>query len=266
MSFATGAMKTISRQLILCIFFLMTAVPSFAAEKVVQVETRPGVSVPVYYIKRAHATATVVLLTGGNGSIQLTVGIPLSSSFLVTSRDYFADSGFNVAVIDKPSDTSDLDFHFRSTPEHLQDLRQVVAYLKNDENLPVWLVGNSRGTISATAAAIALGNEELAGLVLTSSITDRWKKGAVPSQDLKAIRIPVLVVHHAQDACRICKPRNASRIMKGLTNAPIKKLVMVEGGGPPSGKECTSTHWHGFVGMEKEVVSLIAEWIKDPVN
>ncbi len=266
MSFATFAMKKNTLRLILCIFFIMTAVPSFASQMLVQIGTRPGVTVQVYYIKHAAARATVVLLPGGNGSIGLTYGFPVSSSFLVRSRDYFAARGFNVAVLDKPSDTDNLDFNFRSGPDHLEDLRQVVAYLKNDENLPVWLVGNSRGTISATAAAIAFGNEELAGIVLTSSITSWWKKGAVTSQNLKAIRIPVLVVHHARDACRICKPGQASRIVEDLTNAPVKKLVMVEGGGPPSGKECTPTHWHGFVGMDQEVVRLIADWIKAPVN
>ncbi len=244
----------------------MAAVPSFAAAKLVQIETRPGVSVSIYYIKRADARATVVLLPGGNGSIQLTHGYPASNGFLVSNHYYFVDSGFNVAIVDKPSDTEDLDFYVRSRPEHVKDLRQVVAYLKADENLPIWLVGNSRGTISATAAAIAFGNDELAGIVLTSSITSWWKKGAVPSQNLEAIRIPVLVVHNELDACRLCKPSNASRILEGLTNAPIKKLVLVKGGGPPSGKECTSTHWHGFVGMQKEVVSLITDWIKKPVN
>ena len=260
------AMRTNPRQLILCIFFILSAIPSFAAEALLQIGTRPGVSVPVYYIKRAAATATVVLLTGGSGDIGLTYGFPRSPSFLVKSRDYFAASGFNVAIPDQPSDTDDLDFHFRSSPNHVQDLRQIVTYLKNDEKLPVWLIGSSRGTMSATAAAIAFGNEELAGIVLTSSITAWWKKGAVPSQNLKAIRIPVLVVHHELDACSICKPRNDSRIMEGLKNAPVKKLVMVQGGGPPSGKECSSTHWHGFVGMEKDVVNLIADWIKAPVN
>jgi hypothetical protein len=197
---------------------------------------------------------------------RLKTGASASSGFLFDNRDNFFSSGFNVAVVNKPSDVKDLDFDFRSGPEHVEDLRQVVAYLKKEGGLPIWLVGTSRGTISATAAAIAFGNNELAGIVLTSSITAWWKNGDVPSQDLEAIRIPVLVVHHALDSCSICVPAGASRIIQSLTNAPVKKLILVSGGGPPSGDECTSSHWHGFVGQEQEVVRIIAEWIKKPVN
>lgn len=254
-------------QLLLSLLFIVTAVPSFAAEeRLVRIDTRPGVFVTVSYIQHAEARATVVLLPGGTGGILLRSGPLASSSFLVESRDIFFSSGFNVAVVNKPSDVKDLDFDFRAGPQHVEDLRQVVAYLKKEGGLPVWLVGSSRGTISATAAAIAFGNDELAGIVLTSSITAWWKNGAVPSQDLKAIRIPVLVLHHEQDACQICMPGQAPRIIQGLTNAPVKKLVVVSGGGPPSGDECTSTHWHGFVGLEQEVVRIIAEWIRKPAT
>jgi hypothetical protein len=50
--------------------------------------------------------------------------------------------------------------------------------------LSVWLVGTSRGTISAVAGAIAFGNEDLAGIVLTSSVTSVKRTGAVPAQKL----------------------------------------------------------------------------------
>jgi pimeloyl-ACP methyl ester carboxylesterase len=254
-------------QLSLAILFLAAPVPSFAAEeRLILLDTRPGVSVMISYAKHADAKATVVLLPGGTGGFRLKSGAPASGGFLFDNRDNFFSSGFNVAVVNKPSDVKDLDFDFRSGPEHVEDLRQVVAFLKKEGGLPIWLVGTSRGTISATAAAITFGNNDLAGIVLTSSITAWWKNGDVPSQDLETIRIPVLVVHHALDSCSICVPTQASRIIQGLTNAPVKKLIMVTGGGPPSGDECTSSHWHGFVGREQKVVRIIADWIKKPVN
>src|SRR5581483_6933476 len=102
-------------------------------------------------------------------------------------------------------DKEDMDYAFRISRPHLEDLGRLVAYLKQDARLPVWLVGTSRGTISATAAAIDFGDRELAGIVLTSSVTRYDKTGAVPTQALEKIHIPVLVMHHENDACSICR-------------------------------------------------------------
>jgi pimeloyl-ACP methyl ester carboxylesterase len=190
-------------------------------------------------------------------------GVPTSGNFLVRSRDIFATNGFNVAVIGKPTDRDELDYGFRASAQHIEDLRTIVAYLKQDAGLPVWLVGTSRGTVSATAAAIAFGNDELAGIVLTSSVTGR-KTGAVPTQKLGEIRIPVLVMHHKKDACTVCRPHEVPLIMDGLKNAPVKKQIIVDGGADPRGDPCEAFHWHGYVGMEQEAANLISDWIKHP--
>ena len=245
---------------------LLLSAPTMAfgdGDTLVRLDTRPGVSVSFYYMKRDSAPATLVLLHGGGGGIGLKDGVPTSETFLVRSRGYFSDNGFSVAVVGRPSD-KELDYEFRISPEHIQDLRQVVSYLKKDTGLPVWLVGTSRGTISATAGAIAFGNEELAGIVLTASVTSSKRTGAVPTQILSAIRIPVLVVHHEKDACAIAKPREVSLITARLKNAPVKKQTMVRGGANPQGDPCEALHWHGFIGMEKEAANIIARWIREP--
>lgn len=241
------------------------ATPSLAAEnRLVELSTRPGVSISFYYMKQDACKATVVLLPGGSGSIGMKNGVPAANNFLVRSRDYFAATGLNVALVETPSDQDDLDYSFRISPEHIEDLRHVAVFLKKDAGLPVWLVGTSRGTISATAAAIAFGNEELAGIVLTSSVTSKKKSGAVPYQILELISIPVLVLHHEYDGCKVCDPRDASLITRGLKNAPVKKAILVAGGANPRGDPCKGSHWHGFVGMEKEAVEIISNWIKKP--
>jgi len=249
---------------ILLIGLLLAATtPALAEDKVIKLDTRPGVSVSFYYMKRDGATATVVLLPGGGGGIGLKKDLPTSPNFLVRTRDFFAANGFNVAVVNRPTD-HELDYEFRVSPQHIHDLRQVVGYVKKDSALPVWLIGTSRGTTSAAAAGIAFGNEELAGLALTSSITSSKKIGAVPSQELEAIRLPVLVLHHEKDSCEITVPREVPRIIDRLKNTPVKKLVMVNGGANASGDPCEPLHWHGFIGMDKEAVDIIADWIKNP--
>ena len=245
------------------LLFAATTAAFAAEDKLIKLDTRPGVSVSVYTMKRDGAAATVVLLPGGGGGIGLKDGVPTSDNFLVRSRDHFAAHGFNVAVVSRPTD-KELDYEFRVSPAHIEDLRQVVEYLKTDTGLPVWLVGTSRGTVSAAAAAITFGNEKLAGLVLTSSVTSLKRMGAVPAQKLETIRIPVLVMHHQKDSCPVTGPKDVPRIMSRLKNAPVKKLIMVDGGANAAGDPCEGLHWHGYVGMEKEAVDIIADWIKNP--
>ena len=248
-------------QLLLLTVFMLVSSPSFASNgDVVTINTRPGTSVTFYYMQNPAPKATVVLFPGKQGDIRLKNGVPTSDNFLVRSRDYFVAHGFNVAILDMPSD-----HHIRTNDEHIEDIRKTVEYLKKYASLPVWLVGTSKGTISVTAAAIAFGNEELAGIVLTSSITESTEMGAVPYQKLDAIRIPVLVLHHHYDECKNCKPYDAPLIIKKLKNAPIKKLIMVKGGEKPIGDPCGPTHWHGYIGMEREAVDIISDWITNPV-
>ncbi len=248
----------------LLIPLLVFSVATAAEDKLVKIDTRPGVTVSFWLMKRPGATATVVLLPGGAGGIGIKDGVPTSGNFLVRSRDFFAANGFNVAIVGKPTDKADLDPAFRTSARHVEDLKKVVEYLKQNIGRPVWLVGTSLGTISATAAAIGFGNEELAGIVLTSSVTSFKTRGAVPIQQLEQIRIPVLVMHHQKDGCHVCQPHEVSYIMSGLKNAPVKKQLMVDGGTNPTGDPCEAFHWHGYIGMEPEAVNLIADWIKNP--
>jgi hypothetical protein len=71
--------------------------------------------------------------------------------------------------------------------------------------------------------------------VLSSSITAFRFTGAVPKQALEAICVPVLVLHHERDACVACAPHEVALILKGLTNAPVKKLLWAAGGRAAAG-------------------------------
>jgi pimeloyl-ACP methyl ester carboxylesterase len=209
--------------------------------------------------------ATVVLLPGGAGGIGRIgpEGWPDGSNFLVRSAQLFADQGFNIAVMARPSDMNDMDYPFRVSVAHIDDIRKVVQQTKERWDVPVWLVGTSRGTVSGTAAVIAMRDEGLiAGLVLTASVTAGRVTGAVPGQALDKITIPVLVVHHTQDACKICIPSQAKTIEPKLSASPAHATFMLEGGTNPSGDPCEALHYHGFIGMEAQAVQQIADWAK----
>jgi hypothetical protein len=234
-----------------------------AEDRLVDIPTRPGVKVGYWLMPREGATATVVLLPGGEGGIGYKGGAPTSSNFLVRMRDRFAAAGFNVAVVGKPSDQQDMTLAWRTGDDHMQDLRIVVERLKRDLGKPVWLVGTSRGSTSAAAAGIALG-DAVAGVVLSSSVTDGSVPGAVQNLPLAELRVPVLVVHHRNDACRLTPPMFAARIYDGLVNAKPRKLVMMQGGSGVRGEACQPLHYHGYIGIEAEAVDAITDFVRAP--
>lgn len=235
--------------------------------RMLNLPVRSGVTFQVFWIPKEGATATVMLMPGGDGSVgRILNGQPTGHNFLVRSRELFADQGFNVALVGRPSDVSDLSLKYRTTSEHVGDLKIIMEALRREAPVPIWMVGTSRGTVSSTAAAITYGKQELAGIVLTSSLLNQKKAGNIPSQRLERIQIPVLVLHHAHDECEWCRPSEAVNIIHGLDNAPIKKLIMVGGGKNPRGNPCSGSHNHGYMGMEREAVDIIAIWIKKPIS
>lgn len=254
-----------ARSLVLA-FILLAPLFSMAAEiSVRDVPTRPGVTQRVLLIKPEQPVASVILFAGGNGLVQIgpDASVGRGGNFLVRSREHFAQAGFLVAVIDAPSDRIEgpaLDY-FRQTAEHATDVSHVIALLRNELKRPVWLIGTSRGTTSVANAAIRLRERGPDGVVFTASMVgpDRER---VPSMAIESIRVPALVVHHEDDQCRYCLMRDVPALMSGLKGAPKSELIAVKGGGPPRGDPCLAFHYHGFVGIEGEVVRRITDWIK----
>lgn len=258
-------------KLLFALLLLRVSLATSAAEtgKMLRISTRGGAVLPIYWAPQPNASATVVLLPGGAGGIGTLndAGWPRSSNFLIRSGALFADQRFNVAMIARPSDIKDLDYQVRVSESHMDDLRAALLKIRQLSSTPVWIIGTSRGTISAAAFAVSDKSRGLIdGIVLTSSVTNFKFIGAVPAQDLDRVVVPVLVLHHERDACIACRPYEVSMITKRLVNAPMKKQVMVDGGAGATGDPCEAEHWHGFIGMEKEAVTLIADWIRQPTQ
>lgn len=252
-------------KLLLLVIAFITPAFGWAEEGFVRIDAgRANAYLPVYVIGNSTAETTVILLPGGDaGTGKIMDGRPSSANFLVRARQLFADEGFNVLIMFRASDLHVLDFSERISREHIGEISNVIDYAARTFGKPVWLVGTSRGTVSATAAAIALGKSRIAGLVLTSSVTNR-KAGAIGAQDIDRIEVPTLILHHRLDSCPICVPGPAEGLVDKLKNAPAKKFILVEGGSSPQGDPCEAMNWHGYPNFEAQTVKLIANWIRDP--
>jgi hypothetical protein len=221
--------------------------------------------------------AALVLLPGGGGHLSLDAqGCPrkLTGNSLVRSRDLFHEAGFATALVDVPTDHRGTDGlgGFRLSKQHAQDIGKVIADVRRRTNLPVWLVGTSRGAISAANAAGRLEGESAPdGLILTSPVTSgrsggrkSWVAQTTLGAPLEAIRMPVLVVAHAADACIRTPPARIGRITD-RTNGTREQTVTVGRGTrarAPSVEACTGATPHGFLGQEADVAAGMGRFVR----
>jgi hypothetical protein len=128
----------------------------------------------------------------------------------------------------------------------------------------VFLIGTSRGTISAAGIAAHLAPRELGGIVLTATVT-RYNRGRnkdrVQSVKLEMIRVPVLLAHHQDDSCDVTVFEDLPGLAKEFTGAPRVEIKAYRGGGNYRGSNCQNRTPHGFRGIEKRVVRELAAWI-----
>jgi predicted alpha/beta-hydrolase family hydrolase len=250
---------------------LLAAAPQAGAagEEVRSTPTRKGVTQSFLLVQPpGPPTASIILFPGGDGRLALsppdTIG-QARSNFLVRTRGRFARAGFLVAVVDTPSDRVD-EWNFRSSKEQAEDMKQVIAALRAMAAVPVWVVGTSMGTISAANVAARLTEGGPDRLVLTSSVTVTTPKigESVKTVRLGDIHVPTLLVRHKDDTRKSSPPSDAPSVLKGLTQANPKQLLTFEGGGPPKSEPCEALAFHGYIGIEAQVVDAIIEWIRTP--
>jgi len=126
------------------------------------------------------------------------------------------------------------------------------------ERLPeagIFLAGHSRGSVSAAALAAKLGNA-VQGVVLISTASKRDRHGqALSAFDFATILIPVLLIHHRNDAWPINPYVNAERLSKRFP------IVTVSGGDPSQSGPCDSQSAHGFWGRDAPVAKAMKSWM-----
>ena len=220
----------------------------------------------------------LVLLAGGNGYVNLDdagCARALKGNSLVRSIPLFHSAGFFTALVDAPSTHHGVDGleGFRTHARHAEDLGKVIADIQARTKAIVWLIGTSRGSISAVNAASRLsGPAAPAGVVLTSPVTvgqagarKAWVAQSVFDLKLEAITVPLLVVGHAADNC-IRSPAKLIGNITARTSSARKQVVTVSGGSGNAAAEsstdaCEGRSPHGFIGQEAEVAAGIARFV-----
>jgi pimeloyl-ACP methyl ester carboxylesterase len=256
---------------------LCCCLDSFACGEVVTLGTHSGTTTRYALVVPQDAKAALILLPGGAGHLDLDDrGCPrkLKGNSLVRMQEHFRREGFATALVDAPSDRFGGEGlgGFRAQPAHAEDLGRLIADLRARTNAPVWLVGTSRGAISAANAAARLsGAAAPDGLVLTSPVTVGTARGRLPwtaqtVQDapLENVRIPTLLVGHAADTCL----RSPASALPGVANrVKASRLQVATVAGGPGARSsglaaCEGRSPHGFTEQEDEVTAGIARFVR----
>lgn len=205
----------------------------------------------------------IVAFVGGNGVIGLAdrkipIAFTPATNFLIRIRSDLVDRDFAEVVVDAPSDKPapmGMSDEFRLGPEHLADIRAVIADIrKRFPEARIYLVGHSRGTVSAAALAAKL--DSVQGVVLASTATNRDRQGpALSTFNFASIKIPVLLIHHRDDGCTTNPYYNAERLAKSFP------LISVKGGDPPQSGPCDSQAAHGYWGKDVAVAKAMKAWM-----
>jgi hypothetical protein len=194
-------------------------------------------------LRPAKPRASIILMTGGDGTLGIGQGGEISrgsgNQLVRTRHDYLA-RGFAVLV-----------------PNLGVDLAAAVTYMAAIKR-PVTLVGTSRGTQRA-AQGVACGARP-DKLVLTSGLLSN-ESGA--SDNVESIlgspdSMPrTLVVHHRQDGCSKTQPAGVDPFIKW---AGGRARAVWLNGGVSEGDPCEARAYHGFNGIDGQVVSVVSSF------
>ena len=126
--------------------------------------------------------------------------------------------------------------------------------------MPLFLIGTSRGTVSAAILAVRFG-QQVAGVILTSTVfRATGPRSTEPGPELSkfdfaSIKIPVLFVHHVSDQCAATPYSDAQRLSDKFP------LISVLGGLPPKSGPCDPFSYHGYYGKESDTIEAIVNWM-----
>jgi len=224
----------------------------------------------ILYVAPAHPEAAIVMLPGGSGDVGIERSGDLhhDDNFVIRTRDLWVARGYAVIIPDALDQENMRGL--RSSPEYAAVVDALVQFARTQISAGpdprrgrVFLLGTSQGSIAAMNGAAHARPGQLAGVVLTESVSRLGgSHETVFDADPADVHIPALVVANHDDACDVAPPSDAPKIARSLTNSPDVRVLYVSGGTSRSRKACGSLTPHGYYGIEQQVVTQIADWMQ----
>ncbi len=243
-----------------------TAVASEASpvpvERVFDLPLSNGSHQRVLYSAPTSPKAIIVMMPGGAGDVGIERDGDLrhDNNFVVRTRQLWVSRGYAVLIPDAV-DGANLR-GMRSSPAFAALVGDLVSFAHAKSATPVFLLGTSQGSIAAMNGAAHLDATQLAGVVLTESVSRLGGSHETVFQaDPQDVRVPALVVANHDDRCSVAPPEDAPRIAAAMSNSSQVRVLYVSGGVEQSRNPCGSLTPHGYDGIEQQVVDGIASWM-----
>lgn len=246
------------------------------SETVETLTTREDYTQTFTYMRVREPIATLVVYPGYQGYVGIfpNGSMKLDKFVVVRARRQFAEMGFNVVVLDAPSEYGARGIWDKQrSPEYVAHNAAVLEWLRKRESTPIYLVGFTSGAIAAAGVATQLAERGADGLVLLSPWMASKEKWPIPNfvfksdfaisswTDLAKIRGPILIVRNADDtSCKFTLPEYLDGFVAALSVAGKPEVVTLSGGASASGDPCYPDAHTNFNGLEAKLVQTVRDW------
>lgn len=243
-----GFQQRASRALSALAIALWLAAPSARAETPVTVkggETVTISGVRSILIRAPHPKGSVILLTGGDGRLEVGSGARFGKAgdnVLIRNRDAFVAQGYNVLL-------AELGTNLSAAVDHMAAIKR-----------PVIVIATSKGTQRAAQGLVDGAMPDR--LVLTSGFLS---KASGPDDTVQSIlgtpnRLPrTLALHHREDRCRWTQPAGVAPFQAWAGGRA--HIEWMSGGDADEANPCRSSAHHGFAGQDEEFVARIVKFM-----
>ena len=220
----------------------------------------------MYSAARRETKGIIVMFPGGTGEIDIEKSgrVKNAKNFVVRSDDLWRDRGYGIVLVDALDHQSMRGQ--RSSAAYAEVTKKIIEFAYRQANVPVWVLGTSQGSIAAMNAASHAGRTQLAGLILTESVSILGgSHETVFDAHPDDVRVPSLVVANEDDRCKVAPPSMAQSIAQSIRRAPTT-VMTVSGGEQRTQDDCGSLTPHGYYGIEEKVVNGIVDWMQKTQN
>jgi hypothetical protein len=192
-------------------------------------------------LRPEHPKASVILIPGGDGPVEIGYDGAIRNmrnDLLVRTRFDYVEHGLAVLVVDTKV-----------------DLKLAIDVMRRVEP-PVTVIAASRGTLRA-AEGLAEGAHPDALVLVSGILTNESGHNANVAEILGTPdRLPpTLVIHHRQDECGFSRPAGVAPFIKWADGHA--RAVWLDGG-HNGGDPCDGQAYHGFAGLDAQIVSVAA--------
>ena len=214
------------------------------------------------YFQGVKPRALILFISGGWGKIGLRSNTnalidPFSRMLQQLNNPKKTSGKYDLVVLDTPQElyTSPQ----RGSSDHLSRIESVIQFYKKKTGLPVWLMGHSNGALSLASFIRYLQETKKTDLVDGLIISG----GRNETDFSRPLFMPMLFIHHEDDACINTQPSNTFSTYKKVKEFDFADVqyVYIQSGEYELNDPCTSGY-HMYFNAEDEAAQAIDTYLR----